>query len=366
MSEALTYKEFYDCAGVEQHRQFEDYLARIIFDKDEREAFYRRLLEINSKVSVDTFKPYFEMYSAERKSFQQDYTPDAVTKILAEITRSDADDYKNSLWSGYDPTAGTGAMLIAKWHDDRIQESPWSYAPHNYFYRADELADNVIPYLIHNLTLRGMNAVVVHGDVLSRKIRNIYFIQNTKDDFLGFSDINVMPRSEQVEKLFDVREWVGEPIVHVESPLMWDMIPPVLPMQRKAREVSKEPPKFETVHSFENAPRVKDVALVERAKKGRIYPKGTILIQMSATRGQMGVLESDGYVETHYACICPHWSVDSDCLALALSLTINPWFARVKEGLNVTLEDIADMPIHRWETKQVPIKYGQLSLFDFE
>ncbi len=223
----MKYEDFYKIAGVSQHREFDDYIRKIVFQKEERENFYRDLIAINSDMSVDTFKPYFELYAAERKSHQQDYTPDQVAKILSILTR--AKDV-----SAYDPTAGTGTLLINKWWDDLIQESIFSYAPHRYHYGAVELADNAIPYLIHNCAMRGMNATIVHGDVLERHVKQIYFIQNSEDSFLGFSDVNVMPHSDDVAEVFDVRKWVEEPIEHKESGLI--TLNFALPMQKERRK----------------------------------------------------------------------------------------------------------------------------------
>lgn len=50
------------------------------------------------------------------------------------------------------------------------------------------------------MSIRGINGVVVHGDSLTRQVKNIYFLQNTKDDMLSFSDINVMPRTQDIER----------------------------------------------------------------------------------------------------------------------------------------------------------------------
>jgi len=192
MMAKLGRNEFYEIAGVKQHAEFERFLRDILFKPKEREEFYRKILAINKDVYVDTFRAYFEEYAAERKSNQQDYTPDSVSTLVAKLSRIDS----IGPWTAYDPTAGTGSLLIQKWKDDMFQETPFSYAPHNYFYRADELADNAIPYLLHNLALRGINCAVVHGDALERSVKQIYFIQNSNDDFLGFSDINVMPHSK--------------------------------------------------------------------------------------------------------------------------------------------------------------------------
>lgn len=278
----ITYKEFYEIANVEQHSEFESYLKRIVFDKKERNAFYTRLLDINPILSVDTFKPYFELYSAERKSNMQDYTPVPVAGLLSVLTRSSAEDLQNSKYSGYDMTAGTGALLIQKWNDDRIQETPWSYAPHRYLYRGDELADNVIPYLIHNLAIRGMNAIVVHGNALEGQIKQIYFIQNSHDDFMAFSDVNVMPHSDDAMREFGVKSWKEKAIDYKESSKVeWQR---ALPMKRQALEVQKGIP-GEYVKK-EDVLTLGDIAQVERAKAKKAYPLGTIVVQMSATKGQ--------------------------------------------------------------------------------
>lgn len=212
-------KELFKIAKVSQYPQFDSFIKKILFEKNRRNQFYKDILNINSDVYTDTFRDYFEEYAAERKSNKQDYTPDTVAKLLASFTRSDVK--KSNGWSGYDPTAGTGSLLIQKWRDDQLQTVPWlDYAPHNYLYRADEIADNAIPYLLHNLAIRGMNCIVVHGDVLEQKAKQVYFVQNSEDEILAFSDINVMPHSKTIENEFGIKEWLEDPINHIESGLV--------------------------------------------------------------------------------------------------------------------------------------------------
>ena len=208
--------ELFKIAGVTQYSQFDSFIKDTLFDPERRNQFYKDILDVNSDVYVDTFRDYFEEYAAERKANKQDYTPDSVGKLLATIT--DSDIQGSDGWSGYDPTAGTGSLLIQKWKNDQLKTNPLTdYAPHDYLYRADEIADNAIPYLLHNLALRGMNCIVVHGDVLEGTVKQIYFVQNSKDDFLSFSDINVMPHTDDIKSEFNVKEWLEEPINHIES-----------------------------------------------------------------------------------------------------------------------------------------------------
>lgn len=211
----VKYHEYWDLLNVDQHSQFESRLKELLFKQEERENFYDRLLEVKKDLSTDTFKDYFELYAAERKTNQQDFTPNAVANLLDEI--SNLDRKKDRNFTAYDPAAGTGMLLISKWHGDRMRVAPWNYYPHNYFYMAEELSDTAVIYLIHNLALRGMNAVVLHGDSVERKYKQVYFAQNSQDDHMLYSDINVMPHNEHLERMLDIREWMEDSIDYKES-----------------------------------------------------------------------------------------------------------------------------------------------------
>lgn len=334
--------DFYKITNSKQHSEFERSLKELLFNKPKREEFYHNLLAIDHDVSVDSFRSYFEDYAAERKSNMQDYTPESISKMLSMISRSDAND---TSWSAYDPTAGTGSLLIQKWWDDMTQESPWTYAPHNYFYFANELADNVIPYLLHNLALRGMNAIVVHGDTLEGTAKQAYFVQNADDDFLHFSSINVLPHTEAIAEYLGITKWEEEAIDHIEDALEDVKFSPVYPMQRKALEINPESTASEPQFSLpSDYLRLKDIADIERAKSKKVYPVGTIVIQMSATRGQIGLLKSSGEVGSQYACVNPIIG-NERFIFYMLKLKAPRWFHRVQEGLNLKLQDIEDIPV---------------------
>ncbi len=268
----ITRDQFYKIAGVKQHAEFEKFLRDILFKPKEREEFYQKILEVDSDVYVDTFRQYFEEYAAERKSNQQDYTPDTISYLLSKFTQNDPD--PSSPWTAYDPTAGTGSLLIQNWKNDQLQENIFSYAPHNYFYRADEMADNAIPYLLHNLAIRGMNCIVMHGDTLERTAKQVYFVQNYKDDCMTYSSINVMPHTEDVRNYLDITKWEEPAIDHIENKLEDVKFNPTwLPLQKKG---------IKTDYSHGSSPsqygdtanqlKVKDIATVERAKAKKYIP----------------------------------------------------------------------------------------------
>ncbi|MFT8476609.1 MAG: N-6 DNA methylase [Liquorilactobacillus sp.] len=195
--------------GVKESYQVPDKLMKIMFDKGKRENLFRKFLEITTDVSFDWFHEYFETEQAERKQKKQDFTPQSVAEIATRIVGNG---------NGYfEPAAGTGGMLISRWHKDCRKTNPFKYRPSMFFYHVEELGDAALPFLLFNCLIRGMNVTIVHGDSLSREVKNIYFIQNTKDDYVCFSSLNVMPRTETVKRFFNVSSWIGKPLEYIED-----------------------------------------------------------------------------------------------------------------------------------------------------
>lgn len=205
--------EYHDLLNVDSHTKFELQLRELIFDKEKRESFYRNLLNYNADVSKDSFRDYFEYYSSERKTNMQDLTPESIAGMLSELIDNDELD-KGII---YDPAAGTGSLIINKWNQILRKTNPLAYLPHEHFHIAEEKSDNAIIYLIHNLALRGMNAVVIYGDTLERSAKQVFLIQNPRDDHLIFSDINVFPHTDVVADYFNIDLWSEEEITYSES-----------------------------------------------------------------------------------------------------------------------------------------------------
>ena len=186
-------------------------LMEILFDREQRESVFKQFLEIDCDLDKDCFYQYFQEEHAERKKYAQDFTQSTIGQLLSELVGGDSG-------MNLDVAAGTGGLTIQKWVKDKYSTSFFSYRPSMFFYQCEELSDRAIPFLLFNLLIRGMNAIVVHGDVLTREVKNVYFIQNTKECYLAFSDLNVMPRSEMVEQEFNVVQWIDEGHEeHIES-----------------------------------------------------------------------------------------------------------------------------------------------------
>lgn len=204
----LTAKTIHELLGIDEVFKAPNKLMEILFNKSDREELFKQFLEHEWDMSYEWFMQYFEEEQADRKNKKQDFTPQALSKLLSKLVSGN---------SYFEVAAGTGSIMIQAWQEHR-NESPFTYKPSNYWYHVEELSDKAVPFLLFNMLIRGMNGIVVHGDALTREIKNVYFIQNTSDDYMKFSDLNVMPRNELAEKEFNVRKWIGDGIVHVESP----------------------------------------------------------------------------------------------------------------------------------------------------
>ncbi|KAF0950333.1 hypothetical protein BUI56_12445, partial [Lactococcus lactis subsp. lactis] len=113
--------------------------------------------------------------------------------------------------------AGTGTLIIQKWQNDRMNADFFNYLPSNYWYQALELSDEAISFLIHAFAIRGMNGVIIHGDALEMAVKQVYFIQNSANNPIGFSEINVIPHSKDAMEFLGIHEWTEQAIEHIES-----------------------------------------------------------------------------------------------------------------------------------------------------
>ena len=145
--------------------QIEDILSlpnaifKIIFDNDERlHHIYRELLQLNTHdLSRDWFQDIYEGELAQRNQNKQDFTPNVVGILLSRLTGV-------SKGVIYEPTAGNGSLIISNWWH-RVKTLGTDFKPSEHPVECWELSDRSIPLLLLNLSIRGINATVYHGDV---------------------------------------------------------------------------------------------------------------------------------------------------------------------------------------------------------
>lgn len=81
-----------------------------------------------------------------------------------------------------------------------------------------------------------------------------------------------------------------------------------------------------------------DLVDFERSKKGKIYQSGCILIQVSATRGQLEYLKDSSTVDSKFGVFIPKWNVNPKYLYYVLEILMPGFLARYQTGLNINPE----------------------------
>lgn len=207
-------KEINKLLKIEDSYQAPDRLLEILYNKEEREKLFVDFLHLfRFDVTYDWFHEYFQDEHADRKTQKQDFTPNSIGNLLSALTGPQIGG------TIYDPCAGTGGLTVQKWDYDRKQHSPFEFKPHWYLYHCEELSSRAIPFLLFNLLIRGMNAVVIHCDVISRKAEGAFFVQNDYDDHMKFSSLNLLPYSESTSEFLRI-EWKNEkykPIIETKE-----------------------------------------------------------------------------------------------------------------------------------------------------
>lgn len=152
-------------------------------DEEDRIKIYRAFLDyFKCDVSYDWFHEYFEDEHADRKNQKQDFTPKCLSLLVAKLMGSDAG-------VTYEPAAGTGGMLITNWHRQRYNIHPFDYEPNKHLIVAGEMSDKTIPFLLFNLSIRGISGMVFHGDTLKGEYKAVYILTNERNSPVCFSTV---------------------------------------------------------------------------------------------------------------------------------------------------------------------------------
>lgn len=119
---------------------------------------------VDGDLSIDWIQKIFQYYEADRKQKMQDYTP----KSLADLTGRLIGDCETVI----DLCAGSGALTIQKWNQDKDCR-----------FECIEYDDKAISYLLFNLAVRNIEAVVKRMDVLGGDVLEVYEV--TKGEHFG-------------------------------------------------------------------------------------------------------------------------------------------------------------------------------------
>ncbi len=212
MESSKTIKTIEELLDVNESYKVPEKIMNIMFDKETREEYFWRFMKnFDYDLSYDWFQQDFEENHADRGKSKQDFTPKSITNLLHKLIGLNGT-------TTFEPAAGNGGIIISR-YAQILEEKGLKYNPSDYFYVAEDLNDRSMPFLLFNLTIRGMNAVVLHVDSITRECKGILLILNSKNNSLGFSDFNVMPYTEKTEKYFNVKFVEKYYKEHVESEL---------------------------------------------------------------------------------------------------------------------------------------------------
>lgn len=161
--------------GIDESFKAPYRLKKVLDDKNDREKMFDSFLKEEHDLTFDWLTNYFQEEHSDRKNKKQDFTPSSIATIASNILGISS---KNA-----DICAGTGGLTIKRWVD----------SPDSSFY-CEEFSDRALPFLLFNLAIRNVDAVIFHGDSLTREIKAIYKLKKSEK----YSDINV---SDSVEKI---------------------------------------------------------------------------------------------------------------------------------------------------------------------
>lgn len=156
--------------GIDESYKAPIKLQRILNDSNKRIELFNQFLEKEKDLSFDWFTDYFQEEHSDRKNKKQDFTPDGIVKLVS------------SLLGGFkvntDICAGTGGLTIKRWNEN-----------HDGKFYCEEFSDRAMPFLLFNLMIRNVEAVVFHGDSLTRKAKHIYRLSKG-DKFSDLEEVN--------------------------------------------------------------------------------------------------------------------------------------------------------------------------------
>lgn len=163
-------------------------------NKEERDRIYLQLADLfDCDYSKDWFFEYFQEEHADRRQNKQDFTPPSIASVIHSVLH---DTLKigdpKSKYITYDPAAGTGQLIIRDWWLSRKNIMPWDYKPMDNLVVCGEMSVKTVPFLLFNLSVRGICGMVFHMNTMTEEVFETYVLTNPTNDTMKFSDVNLL------------------------------------------------------------------------------------------------------------------------------------------------------------------------------
>lgn len=107
-----------------------------------------------------------------------------------------------------------------------------------------------------------------------------------------------------------------------------------------------------------------DIASIERAAKGKIYPAGSIKIQLSATKGAVEFQDKEGEIESKYAVVEPKTNINKRYLFTSIEKSFPQFYHKYITDINLQIESLnfLEVCIHNnLETQEYISKVAELN-----
>lgn len=94
--------------------------------------------------------------------------------------------------------------------------------------------------------------------------------------------------------------------------------------------------------------RLREVATIERARKGKCYPEGCILIALSATKGQVEYRADSGEADSKWAVVIPYKGNDPKYIYHSITRSFPEFLERYMTGINLQIDslDCLEIALH--------------------
>lgn len=159
--------------GIKESYELPERLMTTLLDKEKREAVFNEFMEYDFDFSHDCLRDYFQDEHAARSALKQDYTPDCICDLIS-LLMPETDKI-------IDICSGTGALTIG--------------TGRNVYFQCEEFSKASISVLLFNLSIRGMNALVLQKDVLTKEVKTAFRVQNNGQ----YSDIEIVEDYEEIK-----------------------------------------------------------------------------------------------------------------------------------------------------------------------
>ena len=145
---------------IKESYELPDKLMALLLDNNSMIKLFDKFMEYDIDLTKDLFRDYFQEQHADRKGLKQDYTPDAICKIISKLQNE-----KDTL---LDVCSGTGALSLFSYNENNDLSIV-----------CEELSQRSISTLLFNLAIRNIKGYVLRKDVLKNEVLDIYKLEKS-------------------------------------------------------------------------------------------------------------------------------------------------------------------------------------------